>query len=250
MRRVRKPLKQALTRTITAREPDLGLAALLKAVEGRMASNRQARARIIKSSLPKAHKARRRNLAAAKRQAARENKQSIAARARERSALGLGFKGPRHQRTGLMPIWAEALADAPDEPFPLVNDKCAAGTLKIRGWVQHHSGVVLRYDLPPINKRSGYRARAAQTYVLTDDGKLVRSWLQWVRARRVMGWPCPMFGKRGEFVGHWLRGEDLPKRRLMTWMATAGYLPGDAADEAWPGLWEAGCGLESGSGVP
>jgi len=249
MRRVRKPLKQALTRTITAREPDLGLAALLKAVEGRMASNRQARARIIKSSLPKAHKARRRNLAAAKRQAARENKQSIAARARERSALGLGFKGPRHQRTGLMPIWAEALADAPDEPFLVAGSRAAGQILMRRGWICHHSGVVLRYDLPPINKRSGYRARAAQTYVLTDEGKLVRSWLQWVRARRVLGWPCPMFGRHGEFVGHWLRGEDLPKRRLMPWMATAGYLPGDAADEAWPGLWEAGYRLESGSGV-
>lgn len=249
MRRARAPLKQALKRTITAREPDLGLAALLKAVEGRMASNRHARARIVKSSLPKAHKARRRNLAAAKRQAERENKQSIRAKARERSALGLGFKGPRHQRTGLMPIWAEFLADAPDEPFPLADDRSSADTLRRRAWVRHHSGLRLRHDIPPINKRSGYRARAAQTYVLTDEGKLVRSWLQWVRARRVLGWPCPMFGKRGEFVGHWLRGEDLPKRRLMTWMATAGYLPGDAADEAWPGSWEAGCRLESGPGV-
>lgn len=216
MREVRKPLAKALGKVTGAREPSFDLGPIVK---GAKASERAPYAKVPKAQ----ERARKKRV-----------KKAVHAKARERLSLGGGFKGT-YTRKGLMPLWAEALANAPDGPMPRPQPECVRNVLLGQGWVEDISGMVLRHDRPVINRYSGWLPKAPRSYALTEKGKVVRAWLQWVRARRVMGWPCPMFGKGGAYVDSWIRGEDVPRKRAVR-VASTGYMPGDVADEAWPGF--------------
>lgn len=248
MRRIRASFVKTLADAIKAPERALSLAGLARAVDAAQGARQAAvRKQARKGTVPG-------KLAAARNRKARE-KARMAEKARERKAGGPGFRGTARTRTGLLPVWAEWLADCPDGLVFCPQSRSVTGIVRETGWLE----ATTLWESPPeeqpriaplVHMRKPVRAY----YRLSEEGRLARDWMLWVRARRVLGWPCPMFGVRGAYVRHWLRGEDLPLPRMIGRVSPearldqVGYAPGDAADAPWPGLWAAILALESGEG--
>lgn len=162
------------------------------------------------------------------------------------------FRGVQYVASGLLPQYIAVVAAWSDKPVVIdeARERCplmldglrpksvrdgiavAIGNGWLRAGRQPREG---RY----INAIGNGRAPTPKRYRLTGEGRAVKAFAWWIAARRMMGWPLPMTGKRGEWIGLWMRGEDLPFLRSMVSASQDpgrphGYLPGQGPDMEWP----------------
>ena len=192
----------------------------------------QARARRDRAPLTKTE----RKLANAKRARTIRNKKRAEKQAREKARLkGKPVASPRGFG---VPVKVWALTQMPDHPFTRLQWESEARENPLIG--EHR--VSLIRSIVCMARGAGWLIWARGRYRITEEGRAARAWLTWASARTAcLGVPMPRMRRTGGelafYVRYWIRGESLPvPTNGGTTRPSAGYLPGDPADEAWPDL--------------
>lgn len=158
------------------------------------------------------------------------------------------FYGDYRKRLAVLDLALECMAVCPDDGFnvlamkELLRFKTTTFSVKTKLRIAYENGWFEVIDRPKKPYRMApytpVRPSDHQVYRITEEGRAVRSWSQWLRERVARGERCPMLGKKCAYVKYWVRGLHLP--HVKGGQLWGGYKTGDAEDAPWPDLryWE------------